>query len=380
MELKSSSFVQKDWVQMRDGWKRFTNSEPVRLKIKNKKNIAAAFALAQKSIGDVNHRARILWQIVTLAPQIDATDEALSAIKLLRESGQIVIGQDLIQSAFARILYQKGEIDQALAAYAEIPKSSSLWVESVEEKAWAYLRKNDSDKALGQTITLLSPALAPLVGPESFYLANLMALKICDYPRIFKNSDLFKARHKDRLNGLIELSQNGTSKNLPAAMDRLDAKGITVEAAGPLVGSFPRATFRDQRFVTLMSARRQLQSEITKAHKVGALGDFGTKIVQLQPKLDQLKQLALLRLRTLARNELNEYQHNLSKMHVIEAEVMQRLAVDESLKGKRDKIAKAKDDGEVMVFPYDSDEVWLDELDNYKAQVKNCPQLKEASL
>jgi hypothetical protein len=95
---------------------------------------------------------------------------------------------------------------------------------------------------------------------------------------------------------------------------------------------------------------------------------------------EKLKQAAVNRIRALARQELKEYRQILNKMHIIEGEVIQRLAVDETLKGERSKLAKVEDQGDVLVFPYNSDEVWFDELDNYKARVKDCPTLKGAGL
>jgi hypothetical protein len=274
-----------------------------------------------------------------------------------------------------------------MQAFHEIPKSSNLWIESVEERAWAHLRREDFDKALGETVTLLSPAMAPLVGPESYYLANLLALKVCDYPRIFKNSELFKNRHTERLAAMQELAKSGTNKNINALLERFDQKGVSVEAAGPLVSWIPRGTFRDQRFIRFMESRRQWISEGRKAAEMAATGDvLGTSeyiqriSADAQIIADRLKQLAFQRVRTLAGAELKEYSQNINKMHIIEGEVIHRLAVDESLKGARSKLAKVEDKGDVLVFPYNSDEVWFDELDNYKARVKDCPTLKKAAL
>ncbi len=372
-ELKSNVFVQKGWIQTSGSWKSVLNNEPIQLKIKNAKDVAKAFNFATRLAKDnVNEKARVWWQIATQAPQINQLDSAIRALKLIKESGQTVVGQDQVSSALGRVLYQKGDLDAATQAFNEIPKSSSLWVESVEERAWTSLRKDDYDKALGETITLLSPALAPLVGPESYFLANLAALKICDYPRIFKNSETFKKRHTERLNAMQELSSKGTNKNFLALMERLEKNGVSIEGAGPLVEWLPRAAFRDAKFVRFMESRRQWLLEGKKASEFSnALGmvDALKRIPQDSRMIaDRLKQLAFSRARVLADQELKEYRMNLNKMHIIEGEVIQRLAVDESLKGERSKLAKVEDKGDVLVFPYNSDEVWFDELDNYKAR------------
>lgn len=374
-ELRSANFVQRGWLPTGNAWKSVVNNDPVDVRISSHRDVARVFAFAQAlRKDDVNRKARYLWQIATRAPQIEDTDSALRALKMLKESDQSIIGQDLISLTQARVLYQKGDLDGALTAFHQIPKSSSLWVESVEERGWAHLRREDYDKAVSETVTLLSPALAPLVGPESYFLANLTSLKICDYPRIFKTSDLFKKRHRNRLQEMQELAKHGTNKSMSPLMLRLQQNGVSIEGAGPLVESLPRAALRDARFVRFMESRRHLLNESQRTSDPKLAGAAKTQA-------DKLKQLAIGRLRTLAQTEVKEYRTILNKLHIVEAEVIQRLHMDDNLKGERSKLTKNEDVGaDVLVFPYEGDEVWFDELDNYKARVKDCPTLKGASL
>lgn len=385
LEMKSSPLIQKGWVTTIAGWRSVANNEPLSLKMRNKRDIEAAFARAQRlPSNQINQKARIWWQIATLAPQSSNTALALKALHYLENSGQTAIGRDQIYSALGRVNFQRGELGEALNAYNKIPKSSPLWLESVEERAWVHLRRNDNDKALGEATTLLSPALSPLIGPESFYMANLMALKVCDYPRIFKNSENFKTRHRTRLEHLQELANTGSNKGLKDAMERFDKNGVSIESAGPTVEFLPRAVMRDATFTRAMESRRRMISDIQKAREFSSSllnnSHVQAMVSKAQGKAQNNRQTALRRIRVLASQELDEYRDVLNKMHVVEAEVIQRLHVDESLKGKRDKIAKVKDEGEVLIFPYSSDEVWFDELDSYKARVKDCPTLKGASL
>lgn len=387
-ELKSSKLVQKGWISTAGAWSSVVNNQSVHLNLKNKRETNLAFSKAARLPKDqINAKARIWWQIATNAPQHNDTTSALKALKLLTESGQTVIGQDLVHSVYGRVLYQKGDLTAAQEQFKQIPKSSSLWVESVEEKAWADLRRDDFDQALGEVTTLMSPALAPLVGPESYFLSNLMSLKICDYTRLFKTSELFKKRHRDRLVDLETLAKTGTNKNLNAVFANFETSGVSAEVAGPLVVSVPRQTYRDAKFVRYMELRRQLLSEISKAKELaelssplGGAAEFHRFETSAQSKADAFRQLAYNRVRVLAKSETAEYRQILDKMHILEAEVIERLHLDESLKGRRSKLAKVDDSGDVLVFPINSSEVWFDELDNYKARVKDCPTLKGASL
>jgi hypothetical protein len=68
------------------------------------------------------------------------------------------------------------------------------------------------------------------------------------------------------------------------------------------------------------------------------------------------------------------------KLHIVEAEVIQRLHLDENIKGTRAKRENPVPRGsETLSFPV-TKEVWLDELDSYHAEVKDCPKIERAAL
>ncbi len=389
VSLKNSPLIQKGYIPLAGGWRSIVNNESATVRIKNKRDINAAFLRANRAPKDqVNYKARIWWQIATMAPQINQLDDALRALKLLSESGQSVIGQDQIALARGRVLYQKGDLQAAIKAYNEVPKSSILWTDALEERAWTHLRSDDFDSALGDSITLVSPALAALVGPESYFFVHLMALKACDYPRVFKNSENFKKHQRQRLTEIQKLANTGNNDKLLKAIGQMETKGVNLEAVGATVDSIPRAAFRDREFIKAMDLRRHVLRELKTASEVRdftrILGEstlLSKSMGEATVKADNARQTAISRLRVLARKEVKEFRDILNKMHIVEAEVIHRLHVDENLKGKRPNLAKTEvKDKDVLVFPYTSDEVWFDELDNYKARVKDCPSIKEASL
>ncbi|NJM09820.1 MAG: hypothetical protein HC883_02690 [Bdellovibrionaceae bacterium] len=134
-ELKNSIWIQKGWMQTAGAWKALYNNDAVNIQIKSRRDIQKALAQADKLPKDnANGKARLWWKIATLGPLINEIDLSLKALKLMRESGQTVVGADQISSAYARILYQKGDLEAALKAFNEVPKSSNLWIESVEER------------------------------------------------------------------------------------------------------------------------------------------------------------------------------------------------------------------------------------------------------
>lgn len=387
-ELKNSPLIKRGWVTTRGHWKSIVDNEPVEVRIRHKADIAKAFSRAGIINADsVNKKAQIWWQIATQAPLIGDIDSALKALKLMRESGQTLFGADLIAMVQGRVLYQKGDLEAALVSFQQVPKSSTFWVEAVEERAWTHLRQGDFDKATGDITTAVSPALAQLAGPETYFLANLIAYRVCDYSRIFNTSETFKERHRARLSDLQELATKGSNRNISEIFARFEQSGVGLDAAGAQVDSLPRTILRDGQFVKSMETRRELLQEIKRALSVsetskslGATPEFGKLIGDARVVSDRSKQKAFQRARVLAQVDLKEYKVILNKMHIIEAEVIQRLHMDENLKGQRSKLSKNDDPDNTLVFPYSKNEVWMDELDNYKARVKDCPTKKDASL
>lgn len=387
-ELKNSPLIQKSLILTRSSWKSVVDNEFPILRLSKKTDVTKALASTTR-LGpeNVNKKARIWWQIATQAPLIGDVDSSLKALKLLRESGQTVIGLDLISLTQGRVLYQKGDLAAALTAYNQIPKSSTYWVEGVEERAWTHLRQSDFDQATGAITTAISPALSQLAGPETYFLANLIAYRVCDYSRIFNTSETFKERHRTRLADLQELAQKGANRNINEIILRFEQKGVNLESAGAQVDSLPRGILRDQYFVRQVESRRLLLGELKKAatlieesKTLGASPEMTKMVSDASTKTEGLKQLIYQRARTLAKMDLKEYKMILNKMHIIEAEVIQRLHMDDNLKGERSKLSKVDDPSGTLVFPYSKNEVWMDELDNYKARVKDCPTKKDASL
>lgn len=364
-------------LEMNASWKRLFSSR--NLVISKASQIGPLLTQAERLSNRDLNKTRLLWKIATLAPQFNDTKNSLKALASLKKIPQSLIGQDQIDLATARVLYQKGDVNAALEHYMNIPKSSEFWIEALEERAWAHLRKNEQDLAVSDITTLLSEPFAPIAGPETYFLSELSSLKICDYPKVLKTSQLFKQRHRERLSEIEKLAKTGTNKGLEDLMNGFDKRGFNVHGAGSAARWMPRDFMRDGVFSSNMKYRLQLLSENKKALELG----MNELAANDQSVADQARANAMARLQKLAANDMEEYRVTIDKLHIVEAEVIQRLYVDESLKGKRADVAVAKDDRNTMNFPYSDKEIWMDELDHYQSTVKNCPALpstKGASL
>lgn len=69
----------------------------------------------------------------------------------------------------------------------------------------------------------------------------------------------------------------------------------------------------------------------------------------------------------------------IQKLNIVEAEAIQRLYIDEDLKKSQPSPPNIeKGDGQLSFPVVDNDEIWLDEVDNFKVRVSGCPQREKA--
>jgi hypothetical protein len=233
----------------------------------------------------------------------------------------------------ARQLYGKGKIEESLRVYSQIPKTSEFWVEATEEKAWAYVRLNQFDKALAELKSILNPVFLPFVGPEAIMLAAFIDLKTCNYKGVFEKIALYKKEMLPRVESLELISSQPNSEIVKKWTDKMKAGPVSVSDVGQDVTKLPRFFYRDAKAI-----------KDSKRAKI------------------------------LAKKDLEEISKNLKKMKIIEIEVVQRsFAFDESLTKSKLKFGKVDRDNE-MTFPADKDsnEVWLDEIGNYEVKTQVC--------
>lgn len=368
------------------GWRKWIDDHSP-LVIKNKKDLNWVNYLLKKTPKrNVSRRADLLWSLSVGAAKLNKADLAEKYVRDLMALDQSHIREDKIEVQLARVLFQKGKLQDAVDSYSKIPKSSEFWLDAVEERAWAYLRLNNYDKTRSDITTLLAPTFKDYASAEVYVLAAITNLKICDYPQILKDGKLFKERHIERIQELESLAKNGSNTHIQTILEKMDQTGADLSAAAGKLASLPRMALRSVDFVQATNTRSQLLKEVAAAQALNSrlevMGGFSSMnklITWAQRKSQSLRSLALREVKSLASQEVKEYRVMVNKLKLAEVEVIHRMNVDDSLKGKRGELGSVSQGRDVLVFPYE-DEVWIDELDNYQARVKDCPTTKGASL
>lgn len=233
----------------------------------------------------------------------------------------------------ARKLYALNKLDEAIQIYNQIPKTSEFWVEATEEKAWAYVRKNDFGQALAELKSILNPVFLPFVGPEAIMLAAFIDLKTCNYKGVFEKIALYKQQMIPRVEALEAIVNQPNSEVVNKWVTKMKQGEVKANDLGQDITKLPRFFYRDTLALKNTS-----------------------------------------RAKSLAKKDLEDISKNLKKMKIIEVEVVQRsYAFDNSLTKDKLKFSKI-DRNNQMTFPYDKDskEVWLDEIGSYQVKTQTC--------
>lgn len=252
---------------------------------------------------------------------------------------------DLKLMQTARIQFGKGQSKKAIETYAKIQKGSEYWLEALEEQAHAYGRSGQYDKALANLKTVLAPQFTGLIGPEPYFVAALTELRICDYTAALKTTKEFKKEFKTRILNLE--SVNSKMPELMTVYQRAQKdKKLNFEQLGHIAPKLPRMLYRDK--ISISRSQKSFSSFAKIAEQ-------------------------------LAKMELNEINNIISKMQIIESEVIQKVNLLTHAKNRQKQGNFARQKNE-LVFPGD-DEIWFDELGQFKAEIEKCPTTQQrASL
>ncbi|MCB0365752.1 MAG: hypothetical protein H6624_01960 [Bdellovibrionaceae bacterium] len=294
------------------------------------------------------------WQAALWGSVFDNTRLSIRILDWLDDQVQTVVDQDQIDLAKARAYFQQPDLNKTVEHYKKIPSESDYWLEAQEELAWTYLRLNQHNKTISALATVASPVFSNIIPAEPYFLKTLTHLQICDYPQVFKTTKLFKENFNKRIPSLQQLASQGTTVDAEKAVDQLAAAPFRLTSVGLQAPHLPTLFWRDQFFQRHILNWRQSKSPTFRAR-------------------------AVRRLQELAQRDLKEISAMVQKMHIVEAEAIQRLHMDVHLTDTHVQQENKKDNKDQLYFPYTS-EVWLDELDSYQAKVKDCPTLRKASL
>ncbi len=351
-------------------------------------DLAQLERLLRKTTSNTWERSWTEWRYITY---LITQDEIIKAAKLLKhlqgvEQGNPV-SSDLMDLTAARLLYQKGFLTPSLRYYEKVSKGSDYWFEALEEMGWAELRLGRPQNTLAHTRTLLVDDLQTDVGPEAFYLTSLANLKVCDYQEVSINLQEFRTRFRKKAATLLGLKETPESPAVKKLFSLLAEDRTNMPALGKYGQDLPRHSTRDESLFYLVQRQTKMaaEAEIAKNLYSQSLSE-GTAQVGFQAKMEKFRKAienrsrnsftaSLNRVKELANDEINEISNVLKKMQIVEAELIQQLAVSDrvindtaNMQAKVQKGTTGSASRDTLSFPFNG-EVWFDELSQYKIDI-----------
>ncbi|UYL08128.1 hypothetical protein B9G69_013840 [Bdellovibrio sp. SKB1291214] len=271
----------------------------------------------------------------------------------------------------ARELFAQGKYSQALALYNEVPRGSDYWFQVVEEKGWAQFRMNSPEKALAQSKTLISPQFAEVVNAEAYFLQSLAELKICDYKSVFKTTQAFKEKQRDRIASVQALSKEGFNEAFLNVLKKADKFPLTAADMGDSMLKLPVLFYKD------LELQKQMLRFKASQKGMEVLAANNTQRT-LQTQLDQINKESFVnmkvRMQQLAADETVENKRIIGKLNLVEVEAIQRVHTDQQLADSAYSEGKFQETNSDQLVFKDDGRPWIDELDKYDVVTKSCAQ------
>jgi hypothetical protein len=271
----------------------------------------------------------------------------------------------------ARTVYAKGNYDEAIRLYNEIPRGNDYWMNAVEEKGWAYFRQDDFEKSLAQTKTLLSPQLSETANSEAYLLRSLSLLKICDYKEIFANHQNFKEKQKAKILEIQNLAETGYNDTFKTVILKSEQFPLDAKELGDGVKHLPTLFFKDKEL-----QKQLLRFKMTAKAQTLIEQDANLNSPKLLAKVDSLNTEALKqlknRMKVLAQEETNANFKIIQKINLVEVEAIQRVHADQELTDSSFKKSNFKKTNEDQLVFMDDGNPWIDELDKFEVSSKSC--------
>ena len=301
--------------------------------------------------------------------------------------------------AAARIFYSVGSVaaaqgkegaqdfDKAINLYNRIERYSTYWLQALFEKSWAFFRRGDYERAMGNLHTLNSPYFEEQFFPESHVLQAVILFTNCRYDDVVVVVDEFVKEYDELRKELnTQLQQNEDPADFYYWLSSLGQKGAGFSVKLKKIFNLGLADRKLYRLFTFIVSLQREEGLLENMRRTAVQKDLAERLLG---ELVTYRELAIGEVGEQAKDRLNtkrkELQGLITKAMKVKFEALR--AIKEMNEGGRDltketgesKGFKIGNDDEHLAWPFEG-EYWKDELDSYLFRVENlCPDVKPKS-
>ena len=346
------------------------------------------------------------WLFVLNLIQKQDMDLATKVLSWLLSQTKDSYRKDKINLTVARLLADIGESSASAHYYQKIKKVSYFWLLAQEEMSWLDLRAGNNERAYSTAMALKYPGFSQYLSPSMYVVMALSQIKNCDDEGAVHSLMDFKKTFLDQHRALKKISDHKLYKSLihslsvfydsqtdyykisPALLKffypNFSAKTGQKEIRPSNKQDFQTEQFKANLFYNLKKDDRLKNDILFYSYMKDRKQKRKTKFKQLSALEDRfienLESRIHARLSFLLKKELKNIDEALKNFHLVEAEILYRkygspsnLFVSQDSAWFKD-ISLYKSNG-LLYFPFDKNEIWLDELSGYRADKNEaCPK------
>lgn len=285
----------------------------------------------------------------------------------------------------ARIYYGIQRFDEAAKYYELVERDSKYWPESLFEAAYANFLRNDINSALGQVLTVNSPAfMDDEYIPEAKILKALTFFNLCEYNEVERILIKFDQKHRPMYNELKSFVQEYASTEGKKMADQAYERYFEDGGKGShLDKAFFNTALHNRDLAALVNRLEMLDREVgiineQKTRWRDSIGNHLKKVLE-NDRQNYKRRAGLVMLREMARQTayLGDLltQSEIIRFEVVDAQrldyqyKMANPDLDDQLVGQAIDFATSVD---YIYWPFNG-EFWADELGYYHyAEQGNC--------
>jgi tetratricopeptide (TPR) repeat protein len=282
-------------------------------------------------------------------------DGAIDHLKeILRSNQPSVELKDESRKTLARLLYEKGDYDNADMIYMEIDKNIVEQADNLLERAWVHYRLGNSEKAMGLLYSFQAPSFENAFRPEYFILKSFIYKDVCNYKNALYVVNEFKDRYGEAITKLYERTL--PQENTQLMMVLLNKPGVS-------------KTFK---FLELL----ENELELVKSIPDELLKNYLIKVYELQ--IEESSETLRKQINDgyeMIANDLLKYEEDAYLMeYEIGLDMYQRVYESQFTE---EKTVKEKVEKGLALYKFQG-EFWNDELETYEVTLQNkCENMEE---
>lgn len=330
------------------------------------------------------------WQSIMILSQKNESEQAAKMLAQLMKNPKAPVSMDVMNLTVGRLLYQNAYFGPAIRYYQKIAKSSAYWLDAQEEIAWSYVRKGELQNALAVSQSLVSDLFRNQISAESYFVRSVAQLKSCDYEGTLKTLQQFPKAFKQRTKDLEALSKGADKGLIQKVIAVLKKSNPRLSDLGTMANVLPRDILRDEKIKRFVRMQKMFEAEANTSEKLyaqslsvtGVQGFFEELKNNNLSRASSAENASTTRIENLAQIEVADNKEVLKKLHLVETELLQQITRVETLVKNNtadpNKVLQGNTGSQTkdtLTFAA-NDEVWLDEIGNYKVNMKKACTVK----